>query len=88
VGNVDAGKFREWLLSLEEPGQNAGGVHRYYRAVKTFLIWFENEVEPANWKNPIRKVKAPKLPDMVLDPVELKTVGAMLETCRPDAYGV
>ena len=53
--------IRQYLLYLEEQGHNPGGIHACYRTVKTFLLWWENEFEPADWKNPIRKVKAPKI---------------------------
>lgn len=42
---------------------NPGGVHACFRPLRTLLYWIEaEEIMPAGWKNPIRKVKAPKLP--------------------------
>ncbi|MCD4673813.1 MAG: phage integrase N-terminal SAM-like domain-containing protein [Anaerolineaceae bacterium] len=66
--------IRLYLLQLQEEGHNPGGVHAYYRALRAFLLWYEDEFEPENWKNPIRKVKAPRVPIEPLDPVELSTV--------------
>lgn len=80
--------LRRFLLWLEETGHNAGGVHGYYRAVRAFLLWYEKENEPENWRNPIRKVKAPKVGKGILEPVSLETVSAMLETCGGDFYGM
>ncbi len=65
--------IRRFLLSLEETGHNPGGVHANYRAVRAFLRWYEDECEPENWKNPIRKVRAPKYPEVVIDPIEVET---------------
>lgn len=79
--------LRRFLLWLEDTGHNAGGVHGHYRAVRAFLFWYEGEAEPENWKNPIAKVKAPKVGKEILEPVSLETVSAMLETCDTDFYG-
>jgi integrase/recombinase XerD len=70
---------REFLLWLETNGHNPGGIHVYYRALKAFLNWYENEFEPDDWRNPIRKVPAPKLPQKILEPVELDTVSKLLD---------
>jgi len=74
--------LREYLLFLEVRGHNPGGIHACYRALKTFLLWWEDEIEPEGWKNPIRKVKAPKIPIMQLQPVKMETIQAMLLTCE------
>jgi integrase/recombinase XerD len=47
-------------------------------------LWYENEVEPENWKNPIHKIKAPKLPEMILNPVDIQDVFFMVDTCKPN----
>lgn len=75
--------IRHFLLFLSETkGRNPGGIHGAYRMLKTFLLWFENETEPENWKNPIRKVKAPRLTIAPLQPVEVDTIKLMLDTCN------
>ena len=62
--------LRRFLLQLEADGHNSGGVHGFYRAVRAFLLWYEAENEPEGWRNPIKRVKAPKVPDEVIEPVE------------------
>lgn len=84
VLEVDPGLIRSYLLYLEEKGNNKGGVHAQYRAIKAFLNWFESEAEPEGWKNPIKKVKAPKVPNQILNPVENDVVNAMIDTCNSD----
>ena len=37
---------------------------------------------PTDWKNPIRKVKAPKLPNELLDPISLEDVHELIATCK------
>lgn len=81
VEHLDAGLLREFIIHLEDTGHNPGGVHQHYRVVKTFLRWYENENDIDGWRNPIRKVPAPKLPEKILDPVDLTTVGALIATC-------
>ena len=73
--------LREFMLELENIGLNAGGRHAVYRTIKTFLRWWENEVEPENWNNPIKKVKAPKVEIEPLEPVDIEVINAMIEVC-------
>jgi integrase/recombinase XerD len=82
VSQITANNIREYLLWLGESGHNPGGVHAAYRVLKTFLRWYENEMEPEGWRNPVSKVKAPKLSEDPIDPVEVEEIRAMIETCR------
>lgn len=70
--------LREFLLSLEGTN-NAGGIYDYYRCIKTYLRWFENEFDPPNWINPIKKIKPPRCPVVPLDPVKLEDVAALIK---------
>jgi integrase/recombinase XerD len=81
VTQITPNDLRVFLIWLEEQGHNPGGIHAVYRAVKAFLRWYELEAEPENWKNPIRRVKAPKLSEEPLDPADLDTIRAMVKTC-------
>ncbi len=88
IDQVTPDVLRRFLLWLSETGHNAGGIHGHYRAVRAFFIWYEKEAEPDNWKNPIAKVKAPKVGKQILEPVSLETVSAMLENCGTNFYGM
>jgi integrase/recombinase XerD len=79
--------LREYLLEFEAKGHNPGGCHAAYRTVKTFLRWWENEVEPKDWSNPIYKLKAPKMSIELLDPVDIEAVKAMMEVCSHNLTG-
>ena len=76
--------LRRWLLSLAER-RNPGGVHANYRAVKAFLrwVWEENEIVSTN---PIRRVRPPKLPQEVLDPLASSDLKALLTTCESRSF--
>jgi integrase/recombinase XerD len=51
------------------------------------LRWWENEVEPKDWSNPIRNVKAPKMSIEPLDPVDIEVVKAMMRVCPNNLTG-
>jgi integrase/recombinase XerC/integrase/recombinase XerD len=78
---VDANLLRTYMLLLDDQGHNKGGQHAYYRAIRAFLLWYELDQEPDNWKNPIHKIKAPKVPDEILEPIKIETIEALIKTC-------
>lgn len=87
VANITPNHLRQFLLDLTNQGHNAGGVHRAYRATKTFLRWWERETEPTDWRNPIDRLKPPKLPDNPLPPIAVADLQAMLATCDKTLAG-
>ncbi len=78
--------IRTFLLFLEQEGHNPGGIHAVYRTLRTFLNWWENETEPEGWKNPIQKVKAPKVAINPLEPVSIAQVEALIATCNTNDF--
>ncbi len=82
VAQVTPETVRAFLGLLVDQGHNPAGVHCYYRALKTFLRWYEEEVEPDGWRNPMGKVKAPFVPLEPLDPMSVETVKALVEACK------
>jgi site-specific recombinase XerD len=85
VKDVTATQLRQYPLRLAEQGHNPRGVHRAYRAAKTFLrwIWTETEIEGPN---PISRVTAPKLPEEILEPVPLSDIRSMLANCEARTF--
>ncbi len=81
VGSVTANLLRSFLLDLGQR-RNPGGVHAAYRAMRAFFNWYEQEYEPQDWTNPVRKVVPPKVPREQLDPVSVKDLQAMIATCK------
>jgi integrase/recombinase XerD len=83
IHEIQPDLIRRFMVNLQEKGHNPGGVHGYYRVIKTFLRWFDLEFELENYKNPIRNIKAPKVPVQQIEPVELEDVKKMIEVCDP-----
>jgi integrase/recombinase XerD len=71
---------RQYLLVLGNT-RNPGGIHAAFRAIRAFFLWYEDEFEPENWKNPVRKVRGPKVPKNPLEGVHVDTIRAMIEHC-------
>ncbi len=88
VQQITPADLRHFLVWLEESGHNAGGRHAYYRAVRSFLLWYEAEEEPEGWTNPIRKVKAPRVPVIAPDPLGREAFEQLLEACGGDWHGI
>lgn len=78
VEAIDPGIIREHLLAVSEH-HAPSTVHRHYRTLKTFLYWYEAEDAPDGWRNPIRRVKAPKVPEQLLDPAPLDDLAALVK---------
>ena len=88
VSQITASIIRNYLLWLEDEGHNPGGRHAAYRVLKTFLRWYDQEVEPEGWRNPITKVKAPRLNEEPLEPANIQDVFAMAATCNKSFMGL
>jgi hypothetical protein len=43
-------------------------------------------VEPEGWSNPIRKVKAPRVPIEPIEPVAFDTVAQMIKACMKGTF--
>lgn len=87
VSQIVPSTIREFMLYLMERGNNDGGVHAHFRTVRTFLRWYEKEYEPSGWKNPIIKVKAPKVAVEPLEPANYEDVEKMIKACGNDMVG-
>lgn len=87
ISQITPGIIREYLLWIAQT-HNPGGQHQCYRSLKTFLLWWELETEPEGWRNPIRKVKAPRMGIEPLEPVDLKDVSSILSTCDKTLFGI
>lgn len=86
VSQITPSLIREFLLFLESKGNNPGGIATFYRSIKAFLRWYWEETEP-DYPNPIDKVKAPRVPEKLLEPVSYQDVLAMMDTCHNDLIG-
>ena len=86
ITDITPHHLRLFLLYLEETGHNPGGRHAFYRTMKTLLNFFEEEMGPDGWKNPIRRVAAPRVPERILDPVSISDVGRLVGVCDQSTF--
>ena len=88
IDQINANLIRGFLLNLEETGHNQGGINGHYRVIKSWLFWYELEAEPDNWKNPVKKVHAPKTVQDLIEPVTPEQVTAILDTFDSTELGI
>jgi integrase/recombinase XerD len=74
-------EIRQFMLDLEDTGHTPRGIHACYRTLRAWLRWYENEDAPIGWRNPILRVKPPRLPAEVLAPIPIEDIQKLLETC-------
>jgi site-specific recombinase XerD len=88
IPEITPESIRRFLLWLNETGHNPGGIHACYRTLKVFFKWWEKEIEPEGWSNPIKKVKAPKVGIEPLEPISIDVLNALTNMCiRGSFYG-
>ena len=74
--------LRRYFLAFGE-NHNPGGVHGAYRTLRAFFQWLtKEEVMAPDWKNPMLKVKAPKVALNPLEPISIQDVRALINTCK------
>lgn len=78
VEAVDPGIIREHLLAVAER-HAASTVHRRYRVIRAWLRWYEAEAAPDGWRNPIKRVNAPRVPEAPLDPAPLEVLAELVK---------
>jgi len=76
---IDPNLIREYLLSRAEAGCSPADVHKHFRALRTWLRWYEAEAGPDGWRNPIKRVGAPKVPERPLDPASLDVLAELVK---------
>jgi site-specific recombinase XerD len=42
IGQINSSFLRQFLLTLEQGGHNAGGRHAAFRTIKAFFLWYED----------------------------------------------
>ena len=86
IYQITPSHIREYLIHLEDAGHNPGGRHAAFRALRAFLLWYKEEVDPDDWKNPIDKVRAPRVPSEPLEPVSFSVVSKLISTCNQGTF--
>lgn len=85
VAAFGADDLRAYLVQLAGH-RNAGGVHAAYRAIRAFLRWYEEEMEPEEWKNPVARVRVPRSTVAPLAPLSTDDLASMLGTCQRRSF--
>lgn len=80
VSDIRPHDVRVYLVTLERQGHNPGGRHQAYRTLKAFFRWLVREGDLD--KSPMANLKAPKVPERTLEPLNLNHLKAMLRTCQ------
>jgi integrase len=62
-------------------GQFSDGIY-----IRAFFNWHEEEAEPEDWRNPVRKVRPPKVPVEPLEPITLSDLKRLLDTCERNGF--
>jgi len=85
LGRSHPRSFGNIYCIWKRAGITPGGRHAAFRSIRALFLLFEDEVEPEGWSNPIRKVKAPRVP---LEPVSIEVVRQMVRSCQRDTFTV
>ncbi len=85
IDQLDASTLRRFFLWLEERGNNPGGRHAYFRTLRAWLRWLEDEYE--GFTSPLRRLKTPKVEVQPIEGVSLADVQALLATCDKSFSG-
>jgi site-specific recombinase XerD len=92
IHQITPSLIRDYLLYLEETNHNPGGRHAAYRTLRAFLYWNDDETEPEGWKNPIRKLKPPRVPQEPIESVSFEVINKLAKSSKflspPQADGV
>ncbi len=79
VQEVTADYVRRYFVRLAET-HNPGGVHAAY-GLRAFFRWLaEEEVMAPEWRNPILKVRPPRVAVRPLEPISIASVAALVDT--------
>jgi len=52
------------------------------------MLWFEREMEPENWSNPINKVKPPKISKEPIEGASIEQIRKLIDTCNDTFFGL
>ena len=84
ISQIDTEHLRRFFVWLEETGHNKGGRHAYFRTLRTFFRWLEQEID--DFKSPLIRLKPPKLDIEPVQGVTADEVNALVATCTSDSF--
>lgn len=86
LNQIDTALLRRFFLYLEDNGNNAGGRHAYFRALRALFHWLEAEYD--DYTSPLRRLKPPKVDIPPIEGVTAAEVQALLNTCDKSFTGI
>ena len=86
LDQADTDLLRRFFLWLEENGHNPGGRHAWFRTLRAFFRWMENELE--GYTSPLRKLKPPKVDVPPIEGASMDEVQVLLDACGNSFTGL
>lgn len=88
ISQITPSIIRDYLILCSERGHNSGGVHCRFRSIKAFLKWYWDEMDLTS-RNPISKVKAPKVNVEPIEGISKEDFNKLLNECpKKDFFGI
>lgn len=84
--DVTPSLVRRFLLHLADKEHNPGGVFNLFSSLRAFINWYASEYAGAEWENPLKRVKSPKRPTDIIEPIALADIQAMLKACNTKTF--
>jgi site-specific recombinase XerD len=86
IGEITPDFLRHYFLAYAE-NHNPGGVHAAYRTLRVFFRWLiDEEIMPPEWKNPMLKVKPPRVVIEPLEPISIRDVRSLIDSCQRGTF--
>jgi site-specific recombinase XerD len=86
VVDIKPEHLRECFVSIAKR-RNPGGINSIYRALRAFLNWWNLETETKDWKNPLTRIKPPKIHNEPIKGASLEDIKKMVSSCEEDQFG-
>ncbi len=87
IDDISPAVLRSFLINLKDTGHSDGGRHVFFRSLRAFLNWYAVEFDRPDFRNPISKVKAPRLSPDPVEPPALDDILALVDTCKDGSTG-
>jgi integrase/recombinase XerD len=80
INNITRGDIQLFIWHYAE-NHAASTTFTVFNVLKIFFTWVENQLG-TDWKCPMQTLKSPKVPQKILDPIEISDIQKMLTYCN------
>lgn len=84
--DITPDQVRRFLQEIAKT-RNKGGLHATWRPLRAMLYWYEEEMEPEHWKNPVHKVKIPAPKATALPGISMDDYEKLVSVCKGGKTG-